>query len=297
MKQVLSRSSSLLALAALTLGTLAGTPAHAQLTPSPQTTGAEKLDDGIEKFNGYYGGTVYCTGWNYLLDIPDEGTRQAVLQYLVLNSYFPTGNSNDPKTLVPSTIADDPNLDVQSLYDLYADLNADIEIGDSIAILQYLSADVGAFTNVAVFDAKNVVYTPLLGEVRLPGFGGGQYAATGPGTPGVQPQPVSSWSGGTTYLWGSPAETFDAKITAICKDGQLIDCQSECNAHSGALASAEIGCEEVEAAENCCKLKYEYAWATGFKSVEVTGGGTGVKVTGYLGQSGGGSGTLLDCCD
>lgn len=297
MNQLLSRTSSLLALAALTLGTLAASPAQAQITPSPVTTGGEKLEKGIEKFNGYYGGTVYCTGWDYLLDIPDENTRQTVLQHLVLNSYFPTGKFTDPTSLIPSTVAGDPNLGVQSLFDLYFELNAEIEVGDSVAIVKYLSADIGSFYNVVVFDAKDVVYSPLLGEVRLPGSGGGLGGYSGAGTPGSQPGPVSSWSGGTTYLWGSPAETFDAKITAICKDGQLIDCQSSCNAHSGALASAEIGCEEVETAENCCKLKYEYAWATGFKSVEVTGGGTGVKVTGYLGQSGGGSGTLLDCCN
>lgn len=298
MKRFFSRNSSLLALAALTLGTLTSPPAQAQLTPPQVSTGADVLNKGIERFNGYYGGTVYCTGWNYLLDIPDEATRQAVLRHVVLNSYFPTGTSSDPTSLVPSTIDSDPNLDVLSLWELYFDLDATIQTGDGVGIIQYLSADAGPFFNVVVLDDDGVVYAPLLSQVRLPSGGSGLTggAPSSGGTPSVEPVPISSWSGGTSYLWGGPAETFDAKITAICADGKLIDCQSSCNAASGFFASAEIACKEIPAAKNCCKLEYEYAWATGFKSVEITGNGTGVKVTGYIGQSGGGGGTLIDCC-
>lgn len=294
----LKRSLSLLAVAALSLGMMNDT-AQAQIVPQPTLSGSDQLDKGIDRFNNYYGGTVYCTGWNFLVDIADEPTRQAVLKYLVLNSYFPTGSYKDPKTLVPATIADDPSLEAQDLIDLYTQIDNSIDIGDSVGLATFLSADVGAFLNVVVYDANAVVYTPLLGEVRVPGLGGvgGGLAAPSGAVGQAAPGPVDTWSGGTSYLWGSDAETFDAKIEAVCKDGQLIDCTHKCDAASGFLASAEIGCKEVETAENCCKLQYEYAWATGFKSVEVTGGGTGVKVTGYIGQSGGGSGSLLACCD
>jgi hypothetical protein len=277
----------------MSFGLLAQAPASAQqvqwpggggiVQPVPKT-GTQLLDLGINQLNGYYGGTVYASPAVYLLDIPDEQSRQTVLNYLVMNSYFPTGTVEDSSSLVPVTVGGDPTITNQQLLDFYTSLDGIVSIGDSLARVDYNSADIGTFSNYVVYDANSVIYAPLMSNVRLPSF-----AST--------TQPTSTWTDGTTYLWGSPAETFDASVTAICdKNGNLMDCQHKCNAASGALASAEISCEEVSSSANCCKIKYEYAWATGFKSVNITAGQYGVSVTGYIGQSGNGSGTLIDCC-
>jgi hypothetical protein len=108
----------------------------------------------------------------------------------------------------------------------------------------------------------------------------------------------------TTYLWGAPAETVEGCVRASCQGAACTDCVvTSSHAFGGFFAKAEIvpnsgarGRVVAHESKKCCDGYFNWAWATGFKSIKVSAEKLSVEIEGHIGQSGNGSFTVTECC-
>lgn len=108
----------------------------------------------------------------------------------------------------------------------------------------------------------------------------------------------------TRHLWGSPAETFRGCVRSTCNVSAVTSCiRTESNAFGSFFSEAKIlpdAGTQGTVIGKCCLEFFSFAWATGFKSVEIEfsaqGVKIGLKIIGNIGQSGNGSFTVEECC-
>ena len=101
-----------------------------------------------------------------------------------------------------------------------------IEVGDDVAVIQYLSVDIGVFANLAVYDTGALRYAPMLSNTRIPA-----------GAAEDSSEPPSSFSDSTSYLFGGTAESFSGSVQATREDGEVLETARR--VHGGADAAPE----------------------------------------------------------
>lgn len=108
----------------------------------------------------------------------------------------------------------------------------------------------------------------------------------------------------TTYLWGAPAESVEGCVRATCQGAACTDCRVvSSEAFAGFFSKAEIapgagttGHVIAHGNAKCCDGYFNWAWATGFKSLKIGADKVSIEIEGNIGQSGNGSFTVTECC-
>lgn len=248
------------------------------------------VEGGLTTWNSIYGADVLVESCAFTGAVTDvDATADDMLRAAAV----PTDATTPGRTVEISTYADIAASESPAAIQAFRDaLAAQLAVGDLLVSVRLADQHSGA------------VYDTLLSIDPAGARWDGAFPLTArvpSGAVALEFDDVCKTVVATTYLWGSPAETFKGCVRVTCNEhGQAIGCVvTETSAFGGFFADAKI----VPAVGTpgkitgpCCDGFFNYAWATGFKAVEVAGGGVKLKITGHIGQSGNGGFTVTDCC-
>ncbi|MGD2085531.1 MAG: hypothetical protein PVH61_05025 [Candidatus Aminicenantes bacterium] len=260
----------------------------------------------------------------------DDWVNKIVTAYSV-----PGLNQEAPDILVAGLLTDDASIPIEKIDEYVNLIDSLIDPGDSIVEVQYESPTAGLFTTAAVVNEENRVefeallfFTPdpwplevktdeeLLTSTAFTHkddkTGVEIHCASIPnmlmltsaaaGLSAFSTSCSRKWTVSTisNRIQGKCAE-FSITATADCDggdcNGAISECTGTCGAHNNcALLETTCKISKETIAGNCCRVRVNFAYAYGFKSISVGKDGVTLSVTGILGTGGTWSNTLNVCC-
>ena len=313
---VQSRSKVFLALVLLAFVSLS-VPASAQQDPANVEP---VVSAGVGQFVSQVAFPIDSFSVAFLACI-DAANQALVADFIMNNSGYPELNIDNPTFLAVHNLSDDPSVTQQQLDAFSAGLDALANIGACVAQVDWVSPTAGSFTTYAIVENDAVTYETMQLMVPTPwpiGGSNSNLAWTGPEAepvPGVcreKINPAQDFLGaklGQTESTNSSGEEiyengfgvdclkFNCTATADCQGATVIGCTGTHEAMGlcfGWAAEGSVASETVVG--NCCRVKCNFGYASGFKSVKVGADGITVEITGILGVSGTFSRTTKACC-
>lgn len=246
------------------------------------------------------------------LGVVTPGTRAALIDLAVNDSFIPILSDSSPATLGVGVIADDPMIPAADLAAYRSGIEASVINGDYVFNVQLSSPTAGPFQTIAflhqdcspAFDSflshTPCPWPPNTGEDAVCDAAGRDGGGGSDGddqlafTRRAQSRTVKLYNG-----FGFLCEEFTCYAEITCTDsGVKVDCEGTHDAFGYCVGGEARGTSSPRTLPsiNCCRNTCNFGYATGFKKVKIGADGITLEIEGILGTGGTFSRTVTVCC-
>lgn len=253
--------------------------ASIQAEELPSQVQAELLT-AIENWNNFYGSSVKARNWEYEGKIDSEGERRQIILEMTRpeNAWFPDGDISEPDKVAAKQLGGyDESTDDASIAEWKEMIGQMVHVGHHVVRIMWKQDTANSeFSTICITDDETIVYDSMLFNIVL----------------------VEEHSRcldlSIYWLWGRTRGRIIADLSAVCDGPVARACSHNCSGWC-TLGKAECMCKVTQYVDHC-SLEYNWAWAVGFRSVEIQKDGFTLKVKGYIGSYGKGNGSCVDFC-
>lgn len=247
------------------------------------------LEDALNNWNDLFAADVEALGWTCDRTLATAEDIDDLLDEITdPGAWLPIGDPSNPSSVNVARVQDDPAITPGMMADWRDGVDAMLDVGQYVVRTRWRKGT-DEFTTLTVTTDDEIIYDNIL------------YNISGAGTSTLLAAETRCAHIRMWWIWekhkgfnGWTRGEIIADLKPDCS-GQQIICNKNCSATMTG-GDAKVNCKTT-LADNCCIMEYEWAWACGFKSVEVEADGFKLKVEGYIGSSGSGNGSCSECCD
>jgi hypothetical protein len=239
----------------------------------------------LRNWNKFYGTNVKAIGWTYEGPIKTEIRRNQIVQDMTAanKSWLPDGDVSKPGDMSAARISDYPQIKPERVTEWQNMVRPLVRGGQHVVKVNWVKGT-EPFTTTCVADNNSLVYDSMLFSI-VGGGGGTKCFDYKMWWLWERHKAVSQWTRG--YI--------KADLTANCQGGKPVTCDEACPS-SMTLGTATINCTS-NIVQNCCQMRYSWAWACGLSKVKVKADNFTLEVEGsLLGSGGSGNGSCTECC-